>query len=187
MNATTRKKQPDKVRRQLLDAAAMIATETGVAEVTVDSVCRAAAVTKGAFFHHFPTKAALIAALFEDLIERFGHGLNEAMAADPKPHGRFTRAYLNSVAQPDTAGSEPLWAALCLSSLTDANLRKRWGDWFRRRLAEEGERENDEALASVRLAADGLWLADICGTAPQPATREALLARLRDLTYGKDD
>lgn len=181
-----RRKQPEKVRRLLLDAAARIATETGVADVTVDAVCRAAGVTKGAFFHHFPTKAALIAALFEDLIERFGRAISEAADADPESHGRFSRAYLNVVAEPNTAGSEPLWAALCLSSLTDSKLRQRWSDWLLQRLAEDGEAESDETLTSVRLAADGLWLADICGTAPPSADRRRLVEMLQAATRRKE-
>ncbi|MBO3759665.1 TetR/AcrR family transcriptional regulator [Ciceribacter sp. L1K22] len=163
MNAHQRKKQPEKVRRTLLDAAARIATHRGIADVTVDAVCLEAGVTKGAFFHHFPSKASLVNAVFADLLERFETELAEHMAADIEPLGRFSRAYVEAVVAPGKAGSEPLWAALCLSALTDAELRANWGGWLDGQLAYHGEAD-DPDLRVARLAADGLWLAAITGT-----------------------
>ena len=54
VNAHHRKKQPEQVRRTLLDCAARIAAEQGIANVTVQAVAEAAGVTKGGLFHHFP-------------------------------------------------------------------------------------------------------------------------------------
>lgn len=52
---------PDKgdARTRLLDAARDIVRQQGFAATSVDQLCRAAGVTKGAFFHHFPSKEAL--------------------------------------------------------------------------------------------------------------------------------
>lgn len=46
-------------RTRLLDAARDIVRRQGFAATSVDQLCRAAGVTKGAFFHHFPSKEAL--------------------------------------------------------------------------------------------------------------------------------
>ncbi len=46
-------------RDKLLDAALGVIRTQGYAGTSVDDVCRAAGVTKGAFFHHFPSKEAL--------------------------------------------------------------------------------------------------------------------------------
>lgn len=46
-------------RTRLLEAARDIIRAKGFAATTVDDVCRAADVTKGAFFHHFGSKDAL--------------------------------------------------------------------------------------------------------------------------------
>ncbi len=49
-------------REKLLDAALGVIREQGYAATAVDDLCARAGVTKGAFFHHFPTKDALAVA-----------------------------------------------------------------------------------------------------------------------------
>lgn len=49
-------------RRALLDAALELVRRQGWAGTSVDALCAAAGVTKGAFFHHFASKEALGAA-----------------------------------------------------------------------------------------------------------------------------
>ena len=51
-------------RRRILEAALATFRTKGYAATTVDDLCRAAAVTKGSFFHHFSSKeAAALAAI----------------------------------------------------------------------------------------------------------------------------
>jgi len=59
-----RDRQPDKqpagaARQKLLEAAISLIRTKGYTSTTVDDLCEAAAVTKGAFFHHFKTKEGL--------------------------------------------------------------------------------------------------------------------------------
>ena len=55
------KHQPERgdARTRLLDAARDVIRAKGFAATSVDDLCRAAGVTKGAFFHHFESKEAL--------------------------------------------------------------------------------------------------------------------------------
>lgn len=46
-------------REKLLDAALTLVRRNGFAATSVDQLCAAAGVTKGAFFHHFASKEAL--------------------------------------------------------------------------------------------------------------------------------
>ena len=46
-------------RTRLLDAATRQVRQKGFAATSIDDLCRAAGVTKGAFFHHFASKEAL--------------------------------------------------------------------------------------------------------------------------------
>lgn len=55
------KLDPDRgdARSRLLQAARDVIRQRGFAATSVDELCRAAGVTKGAFFHHFSSKEAL--------------------------------------------------------------------------------------------------------------------------------
>jgi TetR/AcrR family transcriptional regulator, transcriptional repressor for nem operon len=50
------------VKVRLIDAAMAIVRQKGYAATSIDDLCKAAGVTKGAFFHHFPSKEALAVA-----------------------------------------------------------------------------------------------------------------------------
>jgi TetR/AcrR family transcriptional regulator, transcriptional repressor for nem operon len=53
-------------RARLIGAARGLVRHKGFAATSVDELCAAAGVTKGAFFHHFPSKEALGVALIDD-------------------------------------------------------------------------------------------------------------------------
>lgn len=53
---------PQSSRDRLLDAALRVIRTQGLAGTSVDQLCAAAGVTKGAFFHHFRSKDALAVA-----------------------------------------------------------------------------------------------------------------------------
>lgn len=59
-------------RTRLLNAAVDVIRAQGFAATTVDDLCKAAGVTKGAFFHHFKTKDALGVAAAEHWSETTG-------------------------------------------------------------------------------------------------------------------
>jgi TetR/AcrR family transcriptional regulator, transcriptional repressor for nem operon len=64
--------QPD-ARTRLLDTAVRVIREQGYSATTVDDICRAAGLSKGAFFHHFKSKedlAVAAAARFSQLAEQ---------------------------------------------------------------------------------------------------------------------
>jgi TetR/AcrR family transcriptional repressor of nem operon len=70
---------PD-TRTRLLDAALMVIRTKGYAGTSVDDLCHAAGVTKGAFFHHFKSKeemavaaAAHFGAMAEGLFSQAGY------------------------------------------------------------------------------------------------------------------
>ena len=62
MPATSTRVERGSARRRLLDAAIDVIRRQGYHATTVDDLCTAAGVTKGAFFHHFDSKDALAVA-----------------------------------------------------------------------------------------------------------------------------
>lgn len=59
-------------RARLIDAARSLVRRKGFAATSVDDLCAAAGVTKGAFFHHFASKEALGVALIDDWTQMTG-------------------------------------------------------------------------------------------------------------------
>nr|HCI8789084.1 TetR/AcrR family transcriptional regulator [Klebsiella quasipneumoniae] len=100
MEAQHRKKDPVRLHRQLLESAAMIAGRDGIAALSLNAVAREAGVSKGGLLHHFPNKQALIFALFARLLAIMEKAISELMAADNIAYGRFTRAYLHYLSNP---------------------------------------------------------------------------------------
>jgi TetR/AcrR family transcriptional regulator, transcriptional repressor for nem operon len=73
-------------RTRLLDAAMQVIRLQGYSATTVDEICRAAGLTKGAFFHHFKSKenlAVAAAAHFSQMAERFFAAAPYRELADP--------------------------------------------------------------------------------------------------------
>ena len=175
-----RRKRPAEIRRALLDNAMQIAVDQGLGAVTVQAVAAASGVTKGGLLHHFPSKQALIDAVFSDLLDRFSEDLEERMRDDPVAPGRMTRAYLSSVLDLGADGGPT--AALSILMLADAPLRQRWADWTEALISRHRATDDSVDLTLVRLAADGIWLSDL-GAVPVPQ-RDKLLARLQSMASG---
>lgn len=180
-----RKKQPEIVRRQLVEVAARIVRERGPGAVTLDAVAQAAGVSKGGLLHHFPGKAALLDGLFEQIIEEFDRAITEEMRVDPVAQGRFSRAYLRVVAdlREPAAADQPdggrHWDGLTLAMLGERHIRDRWRRWMDERMADYVGTDSSVPALILRLAADGLWLADAAsGQSVTPQERRALVERL---------
>jgi TetR/AcrR family transcriptional repressor of nem operon len=62
---TRRTRDPEKTRERILDAAQELILDHGFGSTTVEAVVTRAGITKGAFFHHFGSKADLARALVE--------------------------------------------------------------------------------------------------------------------------
>jgi AcrR family transcriptional regulator len=178
-SAYTRKKQPDVVRHDLVQSAITLAARHGLAALSLQQVAEAAGVTKGGLLHHFPSKQTLIDAVFNQMVMEFAEALADAMAPDPEPFGRFTRAYLDLSLVEVSDLDE--WSALWRSVVTDAHLSALWGAWMTEHVAQYGAHEAGPALEAVRFAADGIWMGVFASITP--ADRDALRAYLRSLTY----
>jgi TetR/AcrR family transcriptional repressor of nem operon len=73
-------------RTRLLDAAMQVIRAQGYSGTTVDDICSAAGLTKGAFFHHFESKedlAVAAAAHFSQMAERLFGAAPYRELADP--------------------------------------------------------------------------------------------------------
>jgi AcrR family transcriptional regulator len=151
-------------RNLILDAAEKVVASTGVANMTFDEVSRVAGISKGGVLYHFPSKEALTEAMVERFIDRFDKAVDEAAEGDRNPVGRNIRSYVRA-----TVGEPPLTGELfdrANGAITAAlaNFPERL-EPVRRQSARNQRKIEDSNLDPVfatiiRLAIDGLWLAE---------------------------
>ena len=85
MPASLRAEQVAQTRAALVAAGRLLFGTKGFAATSVEDIARAARVTTGALYHHFPTKAAVFEAVFEQVHTEMLAASAEASAAADGP------------------------------------------------------------------------------------------------------
>jgi len=87
---TAEQRQEDR-RRRLLDAALDLFASDGYAKATIESLCSSAGVSPANFYDHFDGRAAVMAALYEEIVNRHAERLREALAQAPRSIEDYVR------------------------------------------------------------------------------------------------
>jgi AcrR family transcriptional regulator len=180
-----KKKQPDLVKAQLLESAAFVVVEYGLGSLTLDLVAQKAGVSKGGLIHHFRNKRALVEGLFNYLLTIFEASVNDCIAQDPEPRGRFSRAYVKTSAFPKNEPNESkLQGTFVLAMSNDEPLAEIWRKWQTSQMEKYSEDTASVVGQMVRYAADGLWLEACTGTKiDDEKVRGSVIERLIEMTY----
>lgn len=84
MNYQERREQQSlRTRNQIIDSAVKLMTEHGYDQVSIREICRAADVTTGAFYYHFPSKDALLLNCFSTLQAHLQSALDDGEVVHP--------------------------------------------------------------------------------------------------------
>lgn len=174
-------------RQAILKAANRIVQRDGVARLTIEAVAREAGLSKGGVLYHFASKDTLIQGMVTFLLEQFEHDIANAQAKEPSDANQWLRAYVLATCypeQPDNEAENSLIAAIANNPALLQPVRERYMHW-QQRVEQSGL---PPALATIiRLAADGLWLADMLALAPPTGElREAVVAELLKLAGPPD-
>jgi AcrR family transcriptional regulator len=162
-----------------------VVVEEGVSGMTLEAVAREAGVSKGGLLYHFPSKEALISGMVERLVEGFAEALGRELEEENAGGGRWLRAYARASFGEDRwylEVSAGLLTAVAEEPALLGPLRRGFEDWQRR-----AERDGiDPAVGTlIRLAADGLFFAELFDFAPpEGQLRERVLEALLSLTRG---
>lgn len=157
-------------RERILFGAEEVVLRDGVSRLTLESAAAEASISKGGVLYHFPSRAALVAAMVQRLSAAFDADLGRAGAGDGTP-GAFCRAYVEATFGPPIgAGAireRRLGAAVIAGVAADPELleplRERFATW---QDALEHDGVPSEVATAIRLAADGLWFSELFGLAP---------------------
>jgi AcrR family transcriptional regulator len=174
---------------RILDAAERVVLRDGGGHLTLDAVAHEAALSKGGVLYNFPTKEDLIRGMIARLSQRFAAEMARLAALDPSTGGRNTRAYVDACFPAPTALSAPhdrVAAGLLAAVATNPSLLDSLQEAARSTQAVLEEDGIDPVLATiVRLATDGLWMADLFGVnSLDQNLRTQVIDRLRALTKG---
>ena len=163
-------------RGRLLDAAIAVIRTKGAQALTLEAVAAEAGVSKGGLLYHFKSKRDLLDGLVARWLDEWQEEIERAA-----PERGFEAAYvqashLGEAGEPERAAEFGLIAALIAEPDALEVVRERYAAWQARL---EHDAEDPVEATVVRLAADGLWLADLLGFAPPTgALREQVLLRL---------
>ena len=172
---------------KILDCAERIALRDGVARLTIDAVAAEAGLSKGGVLYNFPSKESLIRGMVARLIGQTEAEMARLVKDDAEPKGRMLRAWLGvSFPEHGTAPAHvnQVAAVLLTAILTDPALLEPAREHFRQTLERLEQDGVDPAVMHiVRLATDGLWLADCLGMpGPAPEVRRAVIERMYEMT-----
>lgn len=188
--AHRRPKQPQLIRDRLIAATIDLLVEEGIGAVTLSAVAARAGVSKGGLQHHFSSKQELLQALSSEVLDHFTRQVTTVAESDAEPHGRNTRAYLHASADGFVeAGERELWKAAMMLVMARPEFRMPYQEWEAASLQRDAAQcEDATRLLLCRLAADGLWLADLLGHRTiDPAQRAALVRHLEQLTQPRTE
>lgn len=100
----------EKTRTRIMQAAVACFAQQGYAGTGVAELCRRAGVTKGGFYHHFPSKQALFLELFERWLSTLDDQLTSLRAgADTVPEGLRQMAGVMGQLFQVTSGQVPMF------------------------------------------------------------------------------
>lgn len=180
-----RKKRPESVRKQILEAAVRILVRRGGRMLTLDAVAEQAGITKGGLIHHFSSRDVLVHGMFDFLREHFEKALELLMNEDPEPVGRFARAYLRTTLQSVRFDLESDGMPVYIAVMAEPELKSRVQDWFRRKYKQYARSDASQVDAEiVRFATDGIWLSEVFAEKRiSDRLRKKIVEKLIEMTY----
>jgi AcrR family transcriptional regulator len=181
-----RKRNALATRTRILDATEKVLLRDGLGRLSIDAVLAEAELSKGGFFHHFPSREALLAAVLERLSGQVAASIASALATGKPGRGSAQRAQIAfafELPPRERQRNQALVLALLEAAQHSRAVAARAGRVTQEAVAaavEDGLDEGDALL--LQLALDGYWLGEAVGTltlgARQRAALEAALVRL---------
>jgi AcrR family transcriptional regulator len=170
----TRNAQGERTRTRVLDAAMEVVEHRGGAALSLNSVAEQAGVSKGTLLYHYPTKEALVDAVVEHYLRYFEDAVADHARRHPGDHA-WLRAYVAvGTDARERQRSRALFTVLAVDPDAPTRMAERLTAWQERAQAHPAP---GPALL-VKLAVDGLLLADVTNSAPPLAD---LLAAIDDV------
>jgi AcrR family transcriptional regulator len=148
---TRRQDYSSSTKRALVESATTLFTDHGYAGTSLDEVVAAARVTKGALYHHFPSKLALFESVFDRVQESTTQKIEKAINASKDP---WERAQIGLEKFLEVC-REPQFRRICIQEGPVALGHERWHEAEKASSLGIVQRTVDDLLADLG-GADGL-------------------------------
>ena len=163
-------RRAEETRARILASAEACFARGGYDTTGVAEICQQAGVTKGALYHHFPTKQSLFLALLRDWLERLDVGFEALRASAPTvPDGLLSMASMTRLIFEEGHGRLPMFLEFWVQASHDPDVwqatvepYRRYRDLFveivRAGIAESTLRPVDADTAAVVIVALAIGL-----------------------------
>jgi AcrR family transcriptional regulator len=172
-------RKAQRTRLKLIEAGRDVALEAGTANLTLAMVARRAGVSKGGVLYHFQTKALLLQALLDFLVDGFEEQVDRIRT---EQDCSWLTAYLRASFPEEQAGqvreTDILFQLVTVQPELGERLQERFHSWHGR--AEERGLSAVEAHL-YRCAIDGLWYNEMFGFNLPREQLTAVLGHLEEL------
>jgi AcrR family transcriptional regulator len=150
----------------IVDAAEDVVMEAGATHMTLDAVAAKAGFSKGGLLHHFPTKAALLEAMINRLIETRTESRKKILRELPDSPTRELKAYILASLLRDKK-YDRIGAPLLAPLAHDPKLAEPVREAIKTAFAEiVSTGVKFEKVAVLALAADGLLIQETLSISP---------------------
>lgn len=167
----------------ILNAASKIVSEKGIFYLTIEATAAEAGISKGGLLYHFRSKEVLVEKMVEHLASNYKDKISSHVEQDLDERGKWTRAYID-VTFKNSYKNKNMHAGLLAAKAVNPKLlgpiREVYSEW-QDDIMEDGL---DPIMATIiRLAADGIWLADLFDINPiEDEHKELIYEQLRKWT-----
>ncbi|MBU4293608.1 MAG: TetR/AcrR family transcriptional regulator [Actinobacteria bacterium] len=112
-------------RNNILNAAEKYFTEKGIGETDIDEICRMASLTRGAFYHHFPTKQQFLIELLDRWVNKMAIQLSSIQFESKNSVEILTEIAEKMQPVFEQAGRQlPIFLELYIKAINDPKLKK---------------------------------------------------------------
>lgn len=112
-------------RNNILNAAEKYFTEKGIGETDIDEICRIASLTRGAFYHHFPTKQQFLLELLDRWVNKMAIQLSSIQFESKNSVKILTEIAEKMQPVFEHAGGQlPIFLELYIKAINDPKLKK---------------------------------------------------------------
>ncbi len=155
-NAHKRKKEPERNKQLILEAATEIGSSADWHQVTFQAISDKTGLSKGGIIHHFKNKEDLLDELMRQSLSDLTNWINDYKENNPSTDGAM--AYLQAViARGGDEKYKKTMRIILQGVMLNEHYRQTWNEWHKKNIMQEHGYDIDTNSLIIFLVADAIW------------------------------